>query len=134
MTKYKKKPVEIDAWKWDGSEESNKLISSIPNFKGSIVSVTDEGVTTTVIHIYTLEGTMTATVGDYIIRGVKGEFYPCKPDIFEMTYESVGPSTEEIDAALAEHNLHEEWLESESSINALKELLLKSLNDNRDEE
>ena len=39
--------------------------------------------------IETLEGTMQASVGDYIICGVKGEFYPCKPDIFEMTYEQV---------------------------------------------
>jgi len=40
-------------------------------------------------HIKTLEGVMTANEGDYIIKGVKGEFYPCKPDIFEMTYEVV---------------------------------------------
>jgi hypothetical protein len=42
--------------------------------------------------IHTLEGAMTASVGDWIIRGVKGEFYPCKPDIFEATYEPVEPS------------------------------------------
>lgn len=40
-------------------------------------------------HIETLEGEVTATEGDYIIKGVKGEFYPCKPDIFEQTYEGV---------------------------------------------
>lgn len=39
------------------------------------------------IQIKTLEGTMTAFIGDWIIRGIKGEFYPCKPDIFEATYE-----------------------------------------------
>ena len=39
------------------------------------------------LRIQTLEGSMIASVGDYIIKGVKGEFYPCKPDIFEMTYE-----------------------------------------------
>lgn len=39
------------------------------------------------MRIVTLEGTMVASVGDYVIRGVKGEFYPCKPDIFEQTYE-----------------------------------------------
>ena len=42
-----------------------------------------------VIHITTLEGVMTASKGDFIIKGVKGEFYPCKPDIFEATYEVV---------------------------------------------
>ena len=41
------------------------------------------------VFINTLEGTMYAKVGDWIIRGVKGEFYPCKPDIFEATYEPV---------------------------------------------
>lgn len=40
-------------------------------------------------HIKTLEGHLDITVGDWIIKGVKGEFYPCKPDIFEMTYEAV---------------------------------------------
>lgn len=39
--------------------------------------------------INTLEGTMSVNIGDYIIKGVKGEFYPCKPDIFEMTYDKV---------------------------------------------
>jgi hypothetical protein len=42
------------------------------------------------IEIHTLEGTMTASKGDWIIKGVSGEFYPCKPDIFEKTYEAVG--------------------------------------------
>jgi len=42
-----------------------------------------------VLHIETLEGTMRAEPGDWVIRGVKGEFYPCKPDIFEATYEAV---------------------------------------------
>jgi hypothetical protein len=41
------------------------------------------------INIYTLEGTMTASLGDYIIKGTQGEFYACKPDIFELTYEKV---------------------------------------------
>jgi len=41
------------------------------------------------IAIRTLEGVMEAAVGDYVIRGVKGEFYPCKPDIFEATYDEV---------------------------------------------
>jgi hypothetical protein len=41
------------------------------------------------MNIHTLEGNMIASVGDWIIKGVKGEFYPCKPDIFESTYEEV---------------------------------------------
>jgi len=42
------------------------------------------------LEIKTLEGTMCADIGDYIIKGVNGEFYPCKPDIFEKIYEKVG--------------------------------------------
>jgi hypothetical protein len=42
------------------------------------------------IEIPTLEGVMRANYGDYIIKGVQGEFYPCKPDIFEATYEALG--------------------------------------------
>jgi hypothetical protein len=44
-----------------------------------------------VLKIQTLEGDMIASIGDYIIKGIKGEFYPCKPDIFEQTYEKVEP-------------------------------------------
>lgn len=44
------------------------------------------------LDIVTLEGKQRVKLGDYIIRGVKGEIYPCKPDIFEMTYESVSPT------------------------------------------
>ena len=68
--KYRKKPVVIEASQW---------------FKhGDHPAVTDIG------FIATLEGNMQVTPGDYIITGVKGEHYPCKPDIFELTYEPVG--------------------------------------------
>lgn len=67
--KYRKKPVVIDAYQ-----------------------ATEE------MKIDTLEGVMTASPGDYIITGVKGEVYPCKPDIFEMTYEAVEESEEQVDA------------------------------------
>ena len=77
--KYRKKPVTIEAIQWDG-----KNLSKIDNFIGRIVEIK---VTTLVIH--TLEGDMEASVGDYIIKGVNGEFYPCKPDIFAKTYEEV---------------------------------------------
>ena len=53
------------------------------------VSIRDEDKYNPYIKIETLEGTMKASVGDYIIKGVNGEFYPCKPDIFEKTYEEV---------------------------------------------
>lgn len=84
MAKYRKKPVIIEAIQWDG-----KNLSEIEEFVGSRIrtSYYDDGEEFLVIQ--TLEGDMKATKGDYIIKGVKGEFYPCKPDIFEQTYEEV---------------------------------------------
>ena len=76
--KYKKKPVEIDAIQWTGD---NKL--EIFDFCNMSYISNQE------LRIQTLEGSMIASVGDYIIKGVMGEFYPCKPDIFEMTYEKI---------------------------------------------
>ena len=69
--KYRKKPVVIEATQWC------KM--------GDHPAVGQNGATKGIIQ--TLEGPMTVTPGDYIITGVKGEHYPCKPDIFEMTYE-----------------------------------------------
>lgn len=76
--KYRKKPVVIEAMQLtDGNE------IKVTEFMGlSEGKLTADG-----IEIETLEGTMKASIGDYIIKGVQGEFYPCKPDIFEQTYE-----------------------------------------------
>lgn len=82
--RYKKKPVEIDAWLLTGSVNSQNAICEIANNPSTVYAGPDGG-----IYINTLEGKMYAATGDYIIRGVKGEFYPCKPDIFEMTYDKV---------------------------------------------
>lgn len=79
IKKYKKKPVIIEAIQWKG-----KNLSEIDDFMGGTVE--NKG-TTLIIH--TLEGDMKANIGDYIIKGVNGEFYPCKPDIFAKTYEEV---------------------------------------------
>ena len=79
IKKYRKKPVVIEAIQWAGNN-----LSEIDNFIGRTV---DNKETTLVIH--TLEGDMEASIGDYIIKGVNGEFYPCKPDIFDKTYEEV---------------------------------------------
>lgn len=75
---YRKKPAIIEAIQWTG-----KNLSEIDNFMGGIVE--NKGA----IVIHTLEGDMEAPIGDYIIKGVNGEFYPCKPDIFDKTYEEV---------------------------------------------
>ena len=77
--KFRKKPVVIEAVQWLG----NNLSEIQAFYKPDSILVGDE------IHINTLEGTMAARIGDYIIKGIKGEFYPCKPDIFEATYDPV---------------------------------------------
>lgn len=82
---FRKKPVVIDAVQWDGSASTADLFigeSYGVDWEYSLVSNGD-------ILIPTLEGSMLCRVGDWIIRGVKGEYYPCKPDIFEATYEAV---------------------------------------------
>ena len=84
MKKYRKKPVVIDAIQWDGRCDTVYIIQSESK---RVVSYTIDEKPTLIIQ--TLEGDMTANLGDWIIRGVRGEFYPCKPDIFEMTYEAV---------------------------------------------
>lgn len=93
MPKYRKKPVVVEAVRWTGSN-----LEEIRNFVGSdlieeYVEFFDIKRTLNKmlvdIAIDTLEGTMRVDYGDYIIKGVQGEFYPCKPDIFEQTYEEV---------------------------------------------
>lgn len=76
---FRKKPVIIEAIQWNG-----KNLNVIDGFIGEVI---DNNGMTLIIH--TLEGDMEAKVGDYIIKGVNGEFYPCKPDIFAKTYEEV---------------------------------------------
>ena len=81
MARYRKKPVAVDAWLFDGSWSSAQPI--VKQCAGASWSDHGKGE----IAIDTLEGTMRAMPGDYVIRGTKGEFYPCKPDIFAETYE-----------------------------------------------
>jgi hypothetical protein len=78
--RYRKKPVVIDAVQWNGVNNQE-----IEDFAKTAIEVHGEEK----LKIETLEGVMTAIPGDWIIKGVKGEFYPCKPDIFEATYELV---------------------------------------------
>lgn len=90
MTKYRKKPVEIEAFRWTGGHEQVEdpkwIIDAIEKGEVWFIGSND---TSRYMQIDTLEGVMTANKGDYIIQGVQGEIYPCKPDIFEMTYEIV---------------------------------------------
>ena len=91
MVKYRKKPVVIDAFKWTGDREQLEdpiwIVEAIAN---GTVTIRSDCSSDVKLVVKTLEGEMTANRGDYIIRGVKGEIYPCKADIFEQTYEAVG--------------------------------------------
>lgn len=90
IKQYRKKPVVIEAYQFDGSadfELMNWLNKDM--WIAAYVCVIPEDKHGWHLEIETFEGIMTAKPGDYIIRGVHGEFYPCKPDIFELTYESV---------------------------------------------
>ena len=78
---YRKKPVVIEAIQWTGCN-----FVDVERFVGEF---SQQSEFTGDLLIKTLEGIMRASAGDYIIKGVKGEFYPCKPDIFEQTYEEV---------------------------------------------
>ena len=85
--KYRKKPVVIEAIQFFDDAESISLLSSFITGQNVVVDYKD--IKNPVLKIETLEGTMFANIGDYIIKGVDGEFYPCKPNIFEETYELV---------------------------------------------
>jgi hypothetical protein len=86
--RYRKKPVVIEAVQYDGNFRCLDIFS-INDVGKFIVGTDDAG--NPCLKIPTLEGVMIASKGDYIIRGIKGEYYPCKPDIFEMTYERDEP-------------------------------------------
>ena len=96
--KYKKKPVIIEAIQWDGTYKSKLDIEEKLgcSFCGSWNT---ERETVNDLYISTLEGKLDVSINDFIIKGVKGEFYPCKPDIFEMTYEPVElPNTSQVES------------------------------------
>lgn len=97
-TTFRKKPVVIEAVQvlaadWNGAEWDGSPFSSVPSWlqeamrDGKLTPDTPNCTDYAEWRIKTLEGEMLATPGDWIIQGVKGEIYPCKPDIFAMTYE-----------------------------------------------
>jgi len=87
MSKFRKKPVVIEAVQWNPNDKPTNLPTWFINLIGLNPERFDEK--TGVLSIHTLEGVMQANPGDWIIQGVKGEMYPCKPDIFAATYEPV---------------------------------------------
>lgn len=102
MAKYRKKPVVIEAFQWNGKNEDlpDWFVECLKDGTARIytdnieLSYYDEKTPFEVefetwVEIETLEGTMRANKGDFIIKGVEGEIYPCKPHIFKKTYEKV---------------------------------------------
>ena len=79
MAKYRKKPVVVEAVQWDGDLQKLAKLGGAREYEQEFLS--DDVV------IHTLEGNMRAQKGDWIIKGIKGELYPCKDDIFQATYE-----------------------------------------------
>lgn len=84
MAKYRKKPVVIEATQYDGTFDLEFLRDEC--VRAAPWTFGEDG---RACEIVTLEGVMRCEVGDWIIRGIKGELYPCKPDIFAATYEPV---------------------------------------------
>lgn len=95
--RYRKKPVEIEAMGPLTHDNRDDIAAwcngGAPRSQEKRVPAPGRGVATAVV-IRTLEGDMRASYGDYVIRGVQGEFYPCKPDIFTATYEPADSATE----------------------------------------
>lgn len=85
--KYRKKPIVIEAFIWLETRATFEGLEKIGLHSMSHTSHRDKPDEIKNLRIKTLEGTMKVNRGDWIIKGVKGEFYPCKPDIFEATYE-----------------------------------------------
>lgn len=106
MPKYRKKPVEIEAIQW---HEGTMMMHDVLEHFGGLNGMGANSISRPAgkLLIETLEGTMTVSDGDWIIRGVKGELYPCKPDIFEKTYEPADPTPVQPDSDIDPHNLSE---------------------------
>ena len=90
MTKYRKKPVTIEAFKWTADEnQTEDPLWIVEAIRKGDVFFSNKGTENIKMHIKTLEGEMIANIGDYIIKGIKNELYPCKSDIFYQTYEKI---------------------------------------------
>lgn len=92
MAIYQKKPVHVQAWQWTpGNKDESRAMLHRLQEANVIHHISGDGraLETNSVKITTLEGIMTASPGDWIIKGIEGEFYPCKPSIFEATYELV---------------------------------------------
>lgn len=88
---YRKKPVEVEAFQWTGDkdQEAEPVWMSEALRNGDIIIYKANSRSEPVMEIHTTGSLAKARIGDYIVRGIKGELYPCKPDIFAASYEKV---------------------------------------------
>lgn len=90
MATYCKKPAVIEAFRWTGDiDQKEDPEWAVQAIRQGFIHFDKLGTPEVTLIVRTLEGPLRANLGDYIIRGAKGELYPCKPDIFEQTYEEV---------------------------------------------
>ena len=89
--KFRKKPAVIEAMQFNGFDDYLLAVAWMKNCGDTWALANEVYYKTPIMISNTLEGAMAATPGDWIIRGIKGEFYPCKPDIFEATYDAENP-------------------------------------------
>lgn len=93
MSFWRKKPVVIEAFRWTGGpDQTEDPVWVVEAIGAGTVTFENVGTPQVKLLIRTLEGVMRADQGDWIIKGVSGELYPCKPDIFDKTYE---PATQQ---------------------------------------
>lgn len=90
MSKWRKKPIVVEAFKWTGGpDQAEDPTWAVDAIRDGLIEFVNQGTEHCSLLINTLEGQMRADQGDYIIQGVAGEIYPCKPSIFEASYEAV---------------------------------------------
>jgi hypothetical protein len=115
--KYRKKPVVIEAFQFNGTPQGALEVFGHFEIPGGKF-VPDHDLRTGTLLIPTLEGDHTASRGDFIIKGIKGEFYPCKPDIFAATYEPVSEPEANSDTD------DQYYRNSEASVQAIKHAIV----------
>jgi hypothetical protein len=120
IQKFRKKPVVIEAVQFNGNSAT---IDHFIGGEGVMRRITDGNSVVVAIGILTKEGEMRCDIGDWVIKGVKGEFYPCKPDIFTMTYDLANESD---DSKAVELKIPDELVE-EKLITMMKEDPVKVL-------
>ena len=122
MQKFVKKPVVIEAIQYNGMN-----ITEIESFVGAKLPTVWLSVEDTQLVIPTLEGDMKVSKGDYVIKGIKGEFYPCKPDVFKSTYNAV----EDNNGILSEGEKRVRTnfnVSSSKAVDTAKQLMAESIN------